>query len=78
MLVTRVGRSGIMALMDKSRNTTVLERPAELTTDPATPPGTDVWALAHKYVSVSPLQSNLTDFNLIDALGLQLTRAFEQ
>jgi len=78
VLVTRVGRSGVMALVQRSGNSGIVERPHELTTDPDIPPGTDVWALAHNYVSVSPLQSNLTDHGLMDELGQQLTRAFER
>ncbi len=78
VLVTRVGRSGIMELANRSEHSGILERTAQLTTDPKTPPGTDIWALAHGYVSVSPLQSNLTDHGLMDALGQQLTMAFER
>ena len=78
VLVTRLGPTGIVALSKTSKNSGVLERSTELTTNPDTAPGTDVWALAHKYVSVSPMQSNLTDHGLIDSLGKQLTEAFER
>jgi len=76
VLVTRMGRVGYVRVMELTGNRTMLERDVDLNTHPETPPGTDVWALAHGYVSVSPLQSNLTDHRLIDPLGQKLNEAF--
>ena len=74
-LVTRMGRSGYVRLLEVTGESAVLEKELDLNTNPITPPGTDIWALAHGYVSVSPLQSNLTDHRLIDILGQELNAA---
>lgn len=76
LLVTRMGRVGYVRVLEMTGNRGVLERDVDINTNPETPPGTDVWALAHSYVSVSPLQSNLTDHRLIDRLGQKLNAAF--
>jgi len=76
LLVTRMGRYGYVRLREVRGNAAVLERDFELHTHPDTPPGTDIWALAHGYVSVSPLQSNLTDHRLIDQLSERLNASF--
>jgi hypothetical protein len=34
-----------------------------------------VWALAHDYISITPLHSNLTEHTAIDMLGEKLTRS---
>ncbi|MCC6383282.1 MAG: 5'/3'-nucleotidase SurE [Dehalococcoidia bacterium] len=76
MLVTRMGRHGYVRLQEITGTSAVLEREAALLTHPDAPPGTDIWALAHDYVSVSPLQANLTDHRLLDLLGQRLNAAF--
>jgi 5'-nucleotidase len=69
VLVTRMGRHGYMRLEEVASDSVVLEREEKPHMNPDSPPGTDFWALANGYVSVSPLQSNLTDHRLIDVLG---------
>ncbi|MCK9521306.1 MAG: 5'/3'-nucleotidase SurE [Dehalococcoidia bacterium] len=76
VLVTRMGRHGYLKLKEAFENVGVIEREVELMTNPDTPPGTDTWALANGYVSVSPLQSNLTDHRLLDLLSERLNAAF--
>ncbi|HEX6032682.1 MAG TPA: 5'/3'-nucleotidase SurE [Tepidiformaceae bacterium] len=78
ILVTRMGRHGYVRLLERGSNTAVLERQYDVHTDPLTPPGTDIWALANNYVSVTPLQSNLTDHRLIDMISETLNAAFRQ
>ncbi|MFN0093552.1 MAG: 5'/3'-nucleotidase SurE [Dehalococcoidia bacterium] len=78
MLVTRMGRASYIRLMElREAGTGVFEREADLHTHPDLPPGTDIWALLHNYVSVTPLHSNLTDHRLIDALGDSLNAAWD-
>jgi 5'-nucleotidase len=74
--VTRMGRHGYMRMDDVATDTVVMEREEKPHMNPESPPGTDFWALAHRYVSVSPLQSNLTDHRLIDVLGDRLGAIF--
>jgi 5'-nucleotidase len=76
ILVTRMGPRGYVRLRESSHQGAVLERQYDAYTDPQSPPGTDYWALAHSYVSVTPLQSNLTDHRLIDILSRGLNAAF--
>lgn len=76
--VTRVGRHGYLKLMESGEQDAVIERDGSLYHDPETPPGTDVWALRNNYVSVSPLQSNLTDHRLLDLLSERMNRALEE
>ncbi|MEX2080858.1 MAG: 5'/3'-nucleotidase SurE [Dehalococcoidia bacterium] len=76
MLVTRMGRHGFLQLAESGGQSGVVDRELEVHTNPDTPPGTDIWAIANGYVSVSPLQSNLTDHRLIDQLGQRLNGAF--
>jgi 5'-nucleotidase len=76
MLVTRMGRTGSVRLRELTGDSGVLQREVDINISPETPPGTDIWALAHNYVSVSPLQSNLTDHRLIDVLAQSLFAAF--
>jgi 5'-nucleotidase len=76
VVVTRMGRFGYVKFMELTAGSGVLERQVDLHTNPDTPPGTDIWALAHNYVSVTPLQANLTDHRLIDELGQRLNAAF--
>lgn len=76
VLVTRMGRSGFVRLEQVARDKAVIEKDTSFHTNPDTPPGTDLWALANQYVSVSPLQANLTDHRLIDVLGQRLNAAF--
>lgn len=76
ILVTRMGAHGYVRLMQASSQSAVLERQYDVHTNPDAPPGTDLWALANHYISVSPLQSNLTDHRLIDILGQRLNAAF--
>jgi 5'-nucleotidase len=76
VLVTRMGRHGYLHLKEAFENAGVIEREVDLVTNPDTPPGTDIWALANRFVSVSPLQSNLTDHRLLDALSERLNAAF--
>jgi broad specificity polyphosphatase/5'/3'-nucleotidase SurE len=59
------------------KDTAVVERAVDLHTHPSTPPGTDIWAVAHGYISASPLHSNLTDHSVMDTLGERLNRAFD-
>ncbi len=74
-LVTRMGRRGFIDLQQVRNDAAVAERTQEtLHTNPNTPPGTDVWALAHDYVSITPLQSNLTDHSSLDELSERLNR----
>ncbi len=76
VLVTRMGRHGFLKLAEIRGQSAVVEREYDIHTHPDTPPGTDIWALASGYVSVSPLQANLTDHRLIDMLGDRLNAAF--
>ena len=76
IIATRMGAHGYVSLLETSDQSAVLERRFDVYTDPNAPPGTDLWALANHYVSVSPLQSNLTDHRLIDLLGHGLNAAF--
>jgi 5'-nucleotidase len=76
ILVTRMGAHGYVRLLQASSQSAVLERQYDVHTNPDAPPGTDLWALANHYISVSPLQSNLTDHRLIDILGQRLNAAF--
>lgn len=76
VLVTRMGPVGFVKMEDAPGNSIVLERDYDSHTNPLSPPGTDVWALAHSYVSVSPLQANLTDHRSVDILGTRLNSAF--
>ena len=74
-LVTRMGRHGFIDLQKLRNDAAIAERTQEtLHTNPNTPPGTDIWALAHDYVSITPMQSNLTDHTAIDLLGERLNR----
>lgn len=77
VLVTRMGAHGYVRLLDTGEKSAVLERQFDIHTNPDVPPGTDLWALAHRYISVSPLQSNLTDHRLLDILGQRLNAAFQ-
>jgi 5'-nucleotidase len=75
-LVTRMGRRGFISLEKVRNDAAIAERaPESLHTNPSTPPGTDVWALAHDYISITPLHSNLTEHTAIDMLGEKLTRS---
>lgn len=76
VLVTRMGRHGYLKLKQLGGNSGLLEREYDLHTHPDIPPGTDIWALLHNYVSVTPIQPNLTDHRLIDVLGHTLNAAF--
>lgn len=76
ILVTRMGRHGFLKLDEVQKDTAVVERAIDLHTHPSTPPGTDIWAVAHGYISASPLHSNLTDHAAMDMLGERLNRAF--
>ena len=77
MLVTRMGRASYIRLTEmRDAGSAIFEREADLHTHPDLPPGTDIWALLHNYVSVTPLQSNLTDHRLIDVLGDKLNAAW--
>ncbi len=78
ILVTRMGRSGFVRLEQVARDKAVIEKDTSFHTNPDTPPGTDLWALANEYISVSPLQANLTDHRLIDLLSQQLNSAFRR
>ncbi len=78
VLVTRMGKHGYLRLKEAFENVGVIEREVDLVTHPDTPPGTDIWALANRYVSVSPLQSNLTDHRLLDLLSERLNEAFRE
>ncbi len=86
VLVTRAARRGFFHLDMKGDTSGELRDPlqglGELTRRPFTPtpldppPGTDFWAIIHKYVSVSPLQANFTDHHVIDALGDRFNAAW--
>lgn len=78
MVVTRMGPVGFVKLSEAGSSSVVLERDQDVHTNPNSPPGTDVWALSHRYVSVSPLQANLTDHRSIDSLGTILNAAFRR
>lgn len=78
MVVTRMGPVGFVKLAEVGSSSGVLERDQDVHTNPNSPPGTDVWALAHRYVSVSPLQANLTDHRSVDMLGSILNAAFRR
>ncbi|MFQ5380534.1 MAG: 5'/3'-nucleotidase SurE [Dehalococcoidia bacterium] len=71
-LVTRMGRSGYLQLTEVAKDRAVVEREMDLPTHPKAPPGTDVWAILHGFVSVSPMHSNLTDHRLLDSLAERL------
>lgn len=75
VLVTRMGRHGFMKLAESSDTSGVIEKEVDPHLNPDTPPGTDIWAIRHNYISVSPLQANLTDHRLIDILGDRLNAA---
>jgi len=76
VLVTRVARRGYFELEIKGESSGELGR-RPFQPDTLTPaPGTDIWAIMNKYVSVSPLQANFTDHHVIDALGEQLNAAW--
>jgi broad specificity polyphosphatase/5'/3'-nucleotidase SurE len=76
--VTRTGQHGYATLNDVSNRAAVLEREASIHTEPEAPPGTDLWALANGYLSVTPLQAMLTDYRQIERLAPALNRAFER
>ena len=87
ILVTRAARRGYFHLdVKEGEDSGQLRDPlrglGELTRRPFTPtpldppPGTDFWAIVHKYVSVSPLQANFTDHHVIDALGERFNAAW--
>ncbi len=76
MLVTRVARRGYFQLERQGETSGELRRRDFEPTALDPPPGTDIWALLHKYVSVSPLQANFTDHHVIDDLGAQLNAAW--
>lgn len=76
IVATRMGRHGYIRLQQRGERSAVLERQYDVHTDPVTAPGTDIWALAHRYVSVSPLQANLTNHQLIDHIAERLNAAF--
>ena len=76
MLVTRVARRGYFQLERQGETSGELRRRDFEPTALDPPPGTDIWALLHKYVSVSPLQANFTDHHVIDDLGAQLNTAW--
>ncbi len=88
ILVTRAARRGYFHLEVREGASGQLRDPlqglGELTRGPFTPtsidppPGTDFWAVMHKYVSVSPLQANFTDHQVIDALGERLNAAWSE
>ena len=63
-LRSRANRAGILTPRPLRAH---LPRPA---------PGTDIWAIINKYVSVSPLQANFTDHHVIDALGERFNAAW--
>lgn len=71
-LVTRMGRSGALDLIKVSKDSAVVDRRTDLHTHPDAPPGSDMWAVLHGYISVSPIHSNLTNHGLLDALGEHL------
>lgn len=77
VLVTRTGRHGFLKLDQVRKGSAIVER-GDLDANPDTPPGTDIWAIAHGYVSATPLQANLTDHRVIDELGERLNRAFRE
>lgn len=76
ILATRMGRHGYVRLHDRGEHAAILERQYDVHTDPVTAPGTDIWALANGYVSVSPLHSNLTDHQLVDRVAERLNATF--
>lgn len=78
VLVTRMGRAGFVRLEQVARDRAVIEKDTSFHTNPDTPPGTDLWALANDFVSVTPLQANLTDHRLIDMLSGRLNAAFRR
>ncbi len=77
-VVTRLGRSGYMRLSEVAGDSAVLERQIDLHTHPKAPPGTDVWAILHGFVSVSPMHSNLTDHRMLDTLAERLNSPAER
>ncbi|MDZ7728613.1 MAG: 5'/3'-nucleotidase SurE [Dehalococcoidia bacterium] len=76
ILATRMGRHGYVRLKQRGEGSAMLERQYDVHTDPVTAPGTDIWALAHRYISVSPLHSNLTNHQLVDQLAERLNATF--
>ena len=78
IVVTRASRHGYFRLKQESDETGQLEREPFADTGIGAPPGTDIWALQHKYVSVSPIQANLTDHRVMDELGDKLNAAWRE
>lgn len=76
ILATRMGRHGYVRLRERGDHSATLERQYDVHTDPATAPGTDIWALSQGYVSVSPLHSNLTNHQLVDMVAERLNATF--
>ena len=68
IVVARVAPQGYFELMVKGEPGEIGRRPFEA--GAFTPsPGTDIWAVMNKYVSVSPLRVDFTDHQLLDTLG---------
>ena len=69
LVVTRAEETGYFQLEDPKNNASKLTRKTFEEPKPIPQAGTDLWALSQKYVSVCPIQINLTDYRKMDALG---------
>ncbi len=78
VLVTRVARRGHFHLEVAGETKGYLSRRPFKPTPLDPPPGTDLWAIVHKYVSVSPIQASFTDHHVIDDLGARLNAAWTE
>ena len=76
IVVTRVARRGYFHLEVQGESSGILTRGPFKPTSLDPPPGSDIWAIINKYVSVSPLQANFTDHHVIDALGERFNAAW--
>lgn len=69
IIITRAEETGYFQLEDVKNNGSKLKRKTSADPKPIPQVGTDLWALSQKYVSICPIQTNLTDYRKMDALG---------
>ena len=78
LVVTRAEETGYFQLEDAKNNTSKLKRKTPEDPKPIPQAGTDLWALSQKYVSICPIQINLTDYRKMDALGKILNENWKE